>query len=187
MKQVRIRLLSPASVSDDHVRAAEVGLKPFIKFGALLESVNCDEWGAFRGVRHRKSLRAIVSGDVRMDLLTKGILDGFGTTFGIALTPYRMLEPEGERMVVVSSAASYLTCAAVSLDRMEHPGFPRILTAMVRRKAARLFIKGECTGNCLMQATTDFQSFVDRFVIPGLDLCDFCKDKIGDRILRLGY
>ena len=161
-------------------------MRPFRKAGALVESVCVDDHGAFRGIRHQKTLRSIASarGDIRLDALPKGIFDGPKDCFGIVLTPHRMLKPHGEKMAALSGSAEYLGFAAVSLYRLPQNESHKIVTAMVKRQAARLFILGGCTENCLVRAASDLQDYVERFAMPP-DLCGFCTDKIEMRILFL--
>ena len=182
MKQVRLRLIYPFTISQKHVDAAEAALRPFRRAGALVESVCVDDDDAFKGVRNQKPLRSITSarGDIRLDTLPRGILGASSLCFGIALTPHRMVKPEGGRMAMLSCSAEYMGYAALSLFRLSQPESPQILAAMAKRQAARLFIHGHRTGACIM---SDIQDFTDRFVMLGF--CNGCREGIEEKISRL--
>ena len=118
---------------------------------------------------------------IRLDRLQTGIFDDFGSVSGIALTIHPLLRPDAGKMQVFSCSSAYGKYAFVSYHKMSD-GFPEVLAKMVQRQAGLLFIPTHCTAGCLLQGVSDFNDFVAKCVVPDLDLCLSCRDKIKDSI-----
>jgi hypothetical protein len=202
MKEPRVRLLYPPSVTREEMVSALRGMERFNRFGVISDEA-CLSSGkiALKGVTCSGSISRIVAApspvtpfDMRINfsevLFPRDIIP-------IGLTPLQMRqligEEYGDRLDAVIGLARPNLGAVVSLYRMRTIdggtgsalGRKAVETAVAHELGHVLGVDLHCERpDCIMQANTGikagtgFEFFMERFVKAGLDFCRDCASKI---------
>ena len=210
MKEVRIRILYPRSITPDEVQSAIRGTNYFTHFGVLFDHSDIEAGTALHGVKNGRAIKRILEsddpkisyydlgGDLSHILFPKH-------TLPIGLTPVQLHElindDYASHLVPSIGLSQSNEGAVVSLFRFRQLDLNaanapfRTLGFSLSSKATEiavahelghlLGVEGHCEkSNCIMQANTDFDDFIERFVRTVVTLCRDCSDQISLNICR---
>ena len=205
MKELKVRILHPPSVTAEEVKAALRGAERFRAYGVVCDHADVTLKSALLDVKNGRRVRELVTSPepvVHFCDLGFGVWEAFfpKSVLPLGLTPSRMREAvdesEAYKLEPRLGIARANEGALVSLSRIRESatgGSPHrsepdtalkaIEMAVVHELGHVLGRKDHCARQgCVMQGNENYLDFIERFVRKGVDLCWECSSMISSSI-----
>ncbi len=209
MRELKVRILYPSSVTSCEVKAAIRGVQRFTEFGITFDHMGIDAPGACVFLKSKGKMKELLTSPkptVPWNGLSRGLLEPLfrAEIIGIGLTPERLVEcVEGSGIDRLEGRIGISTLkqgAVISLDRiraarknLDRDTFlnegeaDKAIEIAVAHELGHVFgISEHCTNtSCSMQENVDFKDFIERFVRRAVDFCRESSSRIRSTINEL--